>query len=152
MKIGAWNVRRLGAPNAEMKQEVKLRCILHNAEEREWEAILLSDLWYGDEGTWEYTTEKQTWTIISKGLVGIAMGWRLSGAWREGGSLWWGGSVANQEEKDRALAVRIPKQGWRKGLHLVAAYAPTGDSENRAVKAKREKFREQLERVCQEAE
>ena len=141
VKIGAWNVQKLGAPNG-LDQDIKHHVMFEFMESRGWSAALLSDVGYGGDETRGYNTSTQQWTVVVHGRVAIALNAKWAAQWRLGGCKKWVGD-SSRTGVGRALSLEIPKQGWRKGYHLAAVYAPIST----APAAQREQFREQIERV-----
>jgi hypothetical protein len=125
IRFGTWNTRGLGAPYSTYDQGIKHAKMFGLAEQKEWAAMFLTDVKYGTNGVRSYESETQTWTIITHGLVAIALNAGLAHRWRQGGAKTWLGPQ-NQLNPARVLAVNIPTEGWRRGYQLVVAYAHTG--------------------------
>jgi hypothetical protein len=125
IKMGTWNVRGLGAPHAVLDPLLKIQVLFQMFEKRSWKVVLLSDIGYGYTGCREYQTEHQSWLMIVHGKTAIVLDEEMARRWREGGSVV---HHAPGEAKARGLAVNLPQQGWKKGLFLVAGYAPTSES------------------------
>ena len=80
VRIGAWNVRAIGAPHAQIGQMVKMRKLVRTWERRRWRAVCLSDVRWpiGEEaensiGVRAFKGREGWWTIIHCGKVAIAL-------------------------------------------------------------------------------
>ena len=126
-----------------MNQEFKAECLFTLMNVRHWQFCLLSDLDFSKNGVREYEYGGVKWVLVIRGKVGIALREGLAREWRAGGE-----NVVvkgGQERKGtRCVAVTIPRARRRRGLTLVAAYAPcSGPKHARA----RERFYEELQFV-----
>ena len=86
-------------------------------------------------GVREYTTDRETWTVIVQGNTAIALDRQWAERWR--------GERAHGENT-RTMAIPVEKRGWRKGCDLVCAYGPTSD---RSRRKDRERFYCALEKL-----
>jgi hypothetical protein len=86
IKFGAWNTRRMGAHSTVFDALTKTRCMFNLIEKRGWEVAMLTDVSYGGSGVRQYTTDKETWTVVVRGKVAIAMTEEFARRWREGGT------------------------------------------------------------------
>ncbi|CAE7261281.1 unnamed protein product [Symbiodinium sp. CCMP2592] len=98
---------------------------------QQWDVICLTDLKYPDDGTREYRYNGRDWYMVVLGRVGFL----LSDVWYT----WWeqGGAITYQRNL-RAAAIGIPRRGWRRGVWLCAAYAPTSAAGRRVRAALRQ--------------
>ena len=121
---GTWNTRGLGAKFGRIDPFLRAQCFFTLFRKRKWDFALLSDLRYSGNGVREYGTKEEKWTLVVQGKVGIAMSARLTRLWREGGAKT---EVVGRTDVSttRAVAVSIPAKGWKKGMMLMATYAPT---------------------------
>ena len=115
VRIGAWNVRALGAPHAEIDQMVKMRKLVRTWERRRWRAVCLSDVRWpiGEEAensivVRAFKGRKGWWTIIHCGKVAIALCSAWAEAWRRGGAH----VTAGRGAQARCLHVALPRKGW----------------------------------------
>ena len=104
---------------------------------------MLSDLAFPENGVREYVTDRQTWTVIIRGRVGIALSAALAKDWRNAGARVW--ALGHPEDRrNRVMAIECQRAGWRREWYLVAAYAPTAKD---GASAERERFWHTLQRV-----
>ncbi len=144
---GCWNVRRLGASASHNSDSYdpmfKIQCILTLMAVRGWDFCLLSDCMFPSNGCREYQCRNRTWTLVHRGKVSILLSDSLAAEWRRGGA-----AVVMRGRQDRkttrCMSIVVPRQGRRRGLALVAVYAPVSGRQN--VRA-RERFREEVRYV-----
>ena len=98
----------------------KTQCLFRMANKRGWHAIMLSDVNLGANGTKYVKVDGKEWVVVVRGKVAIAMDGPLTAEWRGGGAK----VHVARTAKERVVMVRFPRVGSRKGLALVAAYAP----------------------------
>ena len=120
MKIGAWNVRLLGAKGEGTGQYWKWRCMRALWTKRGWKAALLSDVQGKGKKVEETGWGKNKWTVVYHQKVAVAMCVEWTERWRRGGC------KMEKSTDSRSMAIDIPPRGWRKGIRLIAAYAPSG--------------------------
>ena len=104
--VGSWNTRQLGATHGKIDPHLKLKHMTNLWEKRGWDAALLSDVKFGARGSLEFEGNKQTWLIIYRGKVAVALSGKLASAWREQGG------TVNTDGKGnncRTMMVNTPK-------------------------------------------
>ena len=74
IRIGTWNTRRLGAVHGRVDVATTLRHMAEVWQLRKWDAALLQDVTLGERGRMTFSAKKETWTIIHRGKVAIALG------------------------------------------------------------------------------
>ena len=99
-----------------MEQNKTTRRLFNLIERRGWEAAMLSDVAFGDIPIREYQTKTQTWTMIVRGKVAIALSEGMAARWIKGGAEIWGAESKN----NRSMALRIPRNGRRRGITIIA--------------------------------
>lgn len=87
---------------------------------RRWDAICFSDVRFPVEGHRHLTILSTHWHLVVRGKVAIALGPRLTQAWRQGGCI----EHTSRSRQQRTLLLRIPRQGMTKGVSIVSVYAP----------------------------
>ena len=140
--FGAWNTRGLGVVGGK-DPEGKTRAVFRVARERQWNACLLTDTRFPEDGVSEVSQAGTTWTLIHRGKVSVALDPCLAKRWRKGGSALV--EVKGWCDGVRAFGVKIPGEGWRPGFLFVPVYAPLA---HKTTLEEREKFRELLSKVC----
>ena len=85
-KIGAWNVRRWGAPNVPYDPWSKTRCIFRLATKRGWRALMLAHVSLQDMNSTNFTVDDTKWTVLVSGKVAIATEDTLAQSWQRGDS------------------------------------------------------------------
>ena len=108
IRIGSWNTRGMGARYG-TDYSGKINAIASVIADRKWNAALLTDLKFKEDGFSELPVGGATWLLIHEGKVGIALDPHLAHKWRQG---------------DRIIGISIPDKGWKPGLLLVSIYAP----------------------------
>ena len=143
LKGGAWNVRLLGATEGKGDPKLKMECILAVCSSRKWDFAVFSDVRFSRKGVREYVHEGRTWTLIIRGKVASLLSDHLTRNWRDSGSMI---HVSGRPDSptNRTMGVVINRRGWRRGLALVAVYAPLSD---RAHAAERSTFYDDLRHV-----
>ena len=141
-----WNTRGWGARFSEIDQAIKSRCILQFMQHRGVGLAILTDLKFREVGVRTYKTEAQTWTLVVAGAVGFLLNERWAAWWEAGGSKF-GMASAQGNEKIRAASITFPRQGWRRGMHVVGVYAPT----SAARKRQRDECMRQVQQMLEEA-
>ena len=146
---GTWNTRGLGASFGRTDPFLKAQCFFTLFEKRKWDYALLSDLKYSENGVREHRTKNARWTLVVQGKVGIAMSERLAKLWRDGGAII--DTVGRRDvSTTRMVATIVPAKGWKKGLMLLAAYAPTSGT-TLELKEERGRFWESLGSLANKA-
>ena len=145
IRIGSWNTRGMGARYG-TDYSGKINAIASVIADRKWNAALLTDLKFKEDGFSELPVGGATWLLIHEGKVGIALDPHLAHRWRKGGSLIY--RARGTDIKDRMIGISIPNKGWKPGLLLVSIYAPLT---NRSSLALRDNFREQLSLLLDKA-
>ena len=112
---------------------------------REWGAALLNDLKFGENGVRQYQTETQTWTLIMRGRVGVALNQKWTKIWRDNGATVLR-TGKEEDAKARVMAIDLKPRGPFKGIYLVSAYAPVFKGTNRI---EREKFWKDVETLVE---
>ncbi len=89
---------------------------------RDWDFCLMSDLAFRGNGCRKYEFKGRVWTLVIRGRVGIMLSPALCALWRQGGAQ----VVRGKQDRDttRCMSVPIPCGGRRRGLSLMAVYAP----------------------------
>ena len=146
-KVGTWNTRQLGAYSTKFEPGMKTKCMFELMEKRTWHAALLTDVRYGADGIREYQTKRDTWTMVVRGKVAIAMSSSMAQEWKKGGCKVWVGTKMGKENQSRVMSVDIPPKGWKKGLHLVCQYSHTST----APVAMRNKHWQELQKITNSA-
>ena len=87
LKVGLMNTRALGAASrGSADQAEKLKCFRQLWQNRGWDAVILTDVrWKGRSSVKEVGWGKNTWVIVHKGVVAIALSRHLTERWRRGG-------------------------------------------------------------------
>ena len=145
-KIVTWNTRGWGAVFSEFDQVIKTQCILDLLEQRGVGLGVLTDVKFRESGVREYTTHRQTWTVVVSGKVAFAMNGAWAAWWRQGQSKLVSSTPASGGEV-RVAALEFPRVGWRRGLFVVGVYAPT----SAAPHGERESLRRQTGEVLSRA-
>ena len=120
-KMATWNTRGLGAPTGNINQELKIKCFLKHMVDHDWTCAVLTDLKFRENGVRRYTHNGQTWFLVIHEKVGFLMDAWCREWWLEGGSVIY-------HKGTRAVALSLPRRGWRRGLYILGVYAPTSDS------------------------
>ena len=131
IRIGAWNTRRLGAVHGRVDVATKLRHMAEVWQLRKWDAALLQDVTLGERGRMTFSTKKETWTIIHRGKVAIALGTKLTMAWERGGCVV---HTDGMEGTCRVISVQIPCTNKR-GVSLISVYVPSSEANRETVAA-----------------
>lgn len=120
--IGTWNTRQLGATHSYFDQELKLAAFTSFWNLRKWEIVCLTDTKLGSSSILETTPPApNTWTIISRGKVSIALNPAWTQAWRSGNYPIHTDGLGAQ---CRIMLLQLPCYS-KLGLALLAAYAPS---------------------------
>ena len=127
IKIGVWNCRGLGAEHAMEDPEIKLRALEKTWSLRKWNTVILTDVKYKKQDVRRINTQTDTWIMVQHGRVAVVLDDVLAAAWRKAGA-----KIAKGKggQKARCMRLDIPTNDWRKGLSLLAAYAPTSAREH----------------------
>ena len=139
--IGSWNTRGLGAPFGK-DPAGKEHAIGRFMSERNWNAALLTDLRYKEDGFRTLSVGNVSWLLIHFGRVGVALDPFLTQQWKQGGSKILKGK--GEDIQNRFFGVVIPSSGWKPGLCLIPVYAPLT---NKTSLQFRDAFRDQLSRI-----
>jgi hypothetical protein len=113
--VGAWNVRRWGATNVPYDPWTKTCSIFKLARQRTWNVVLLTDVAFPESTPKQVSVDGTTWTILVAGGVAVALDSWATQTWVQ----------VSSPDHGRALLVHLPREGFRKGLGLIVAYAPT---------------------------
>ena len=112
-------------------------------QKRKWSAAILTDINMPPNTVKEYETDGHKWTLVTRGKVGIVLNEKLTEQWGKGVAASMTGK-GTEGSPARCFTIRIPNDGWRKGLFIVGVYAPTSHhSQTRA----REHMYEQIEKL-----
>jgi len=126
LRVGAWNVQRLGATNSGISEAQQLTEFTAHWHRWHWDAALLSDVKWQDTGPRQVPTPHGTWVIVSGGRVAIALSPTLAAVWDEQGSHW-AACPARHGEPPRIMSVTLPRRGTQRGVFHVSVYSWIGD-------------------------
>ena len=150
IKGGTWNTRGWGGALRHSDPYMKTQCLLRLVEKRKWKFCLFTDTRFEENGVREYRQGGRKWTVITQGKVAIAIDEEWAKWWRDSGAKVF--TTGTPENKDnRVMGIQVNRRGWRRGIFLVAGYAPTSTTEV-IIKKEREKYRNDLVGVSRKAE
>ena len=134
--IGTWNTRQIGAQRSKFDQYLKFRHMSQLWEQRGWEMVILTDTAWGRHCTFNIRGHTQTWQIISRGKVSIALNHKWAKAWQASGTV-----VHTDGTGAHCRVIMIQIQCYRKlGLALMGVYSPSS-------KVRTEELEEHLEDI-----
>ena len=127
IRLGAWNVRGWGGQWSRCDPWLKKEALLEQADAQQWQAVLLSDLWFPENGIIQYRSAVQVWTLVHHGKVGVLLSEDWVARWRAGGARQFFVGQTNKKSS-RAMALYVPgARRGRTGFYVVATCAPTAD-------------------------
>jgi hypothetical protein len=133
-QVGTLNTRCLGAASSKFDQDVKWMCFISIAEARNWDALCLTDVRWGESGFLRIKRATGNWLIVGSGKVAVALAPKVGDKWEQKNGKWEAGVDG------RSIRVDLPGSGGKSAVSLIAVYAP----DSKAPRAWREKCLEGL--------
>ena len=129
-RLATWNTRGLGAIAGNIDQTLKIQNIIARMHHQRWGILVLTELLYREDRVLVYSHLGRNWYLV----VCTRVGFLLSEPWW---NRWQAGGAGVHKQPPRVAALGFPRDGWRRGLYVVGAYAPTSSSGKEARQALR---------------
>ena len=120
-RMATWNTRGLGATAGYVDQTLKIQNIIDRMILQKWGILVLTELLFREDEVCTYKHMGRTWRLV----VCTRVGFLLSESWWD---RWQAGGAVVHKQPPRVAALGFPRDGWRRGVYVVGAYAPVSSA------------------------